>query len=216
MDLRRSDVIHMSAVKGAVQIKGRGSDIELEDVGGEVSIDGAYTGTIELRKLAKPVHFTGTQTDFNIESVPGQVSMTLGDFTGFEALLGPTHLTGRSRDVQISDFTGPLDVTLERGDLNLRPGTAAGAHPGSFAVGRHSPVATGGGAVYAECVNGQRRYFQSLRRRTHARNQRPAAELCGEPSAAVRRSNSKRSAAILRCRRLLSQARMRRCEKLDQ
>ncbi len=125
VELRRSDVIHMSAVKGAVQIKGRGSDIELEDLGGEASIDGAYTGTIALKKLAKPVHFTGTQTEFNIESVPGQVSMTLGDFTGSK-LSGPTHLTGRSRDVQISDFTGPLDITLDRGDLNLTPALPLG------------------------------------------------------------------------------------------
>jgi len=125
VELRRSDVIHMSAVKGAVQIQGRGSDIELEDVGGEVNINGAYTGTTELRKLAKTVHFTGTQTEFNIESVPGQVSMTLGDFTGSK-LTGPTHLTGRSRDVQISDFTGPLDITLDRGDLNLTPALPLG------------------------------------------------------------------------------------------
>ncbi len=125
VDLRRSDVIHMSAVKGAVQIKGRGSDIELEDLGGEANIDGAYTGTIALKKLAKPVHFAGTQTVFNIESVPGQVSMTLGDFTGSK-LTGPTHLTGRSRDVQISDFTGPLDITLDRGDLNLSPALPLG------------------------------------------------------------------------------------------
>jgi DUF4097 and DUF4098 domain-containing protein YvlB len=125
LDLRRSDVIHMSAVKGAVEIKGRGSDIELEDLGGQAHIDGAYTGTIALKKLAKPVYFTGTQTEFNIESVPGQVSMTLGDFTGSK-LSGPTHLKGRSRDVQISDFTGPLDITLDRGDLSLTPALPLG------------------------------------------------------------------------------------------
>jgi len=71
------------------------------------------------------VHFTGTQTEFNIESVPGQVSMTLGDFTGSK-ISGPMHLTGRSRDVQISDFTGPLDITLDRGDLNLTPALPLG------------------------------------------------------------------------------------------
>jgi hypothetical protein len=125
VDLRRSDVIHMSAVKGAVEIKGRGSDIELEDVGGEVNINGVYTGTTELRRLAKPAHFKGTQTEFNIESVPGQLSMTAGDFTGSK-LTGPTHLTGRSRDVQISDFTGPLDIKLDRGDLNLSPALPLG------------------------------------------------------------------------------------------
>ena len=125
VDLRRSDVIHMSAVKGSVEIKGRGSDIELEEVGGPVSVDGAYNGTIELRKLAKPLRFTGPQTELNIENVPGQVSMSLGDFTGTK-LNGPTHLSGRSRDVQISEFTGPLDITLDRGDLNLNPSLPLG------------------------------------------------------------------------------------------
>jgi len=125
VDLRRSDVIHMAAVKGAVQIKGRGTDIELEDMSGEVNIDGAYTGTTRLQKLVKPVHFTGTQTVFNIESVPGEVSMTLGNFTGSK-LTGQTHLTGRSRDVEISDFTGALDVSVQRGDLNIRPGLPLG------------------------------------------------------------------------------------------
>ena len=43
VDLRRSDVIHMSAVKGAVEIKGRGSDIELEDVGGQKLTSTALT-----------------------------------------------------------------------------------------------------------------------------------------------------------------------------
>ncbi|MEO8049202.1 MAG: DUF5668 domain-containing protein, partial [Acidobacteriota bacterium] len=59
VDLSRSDVVHMSGVKGTVEIKGRGSDIELEDIDGAVNVDGAYNGTIHLRKLAKPLRFSG-------------------------------------------------------------------------------------------------------------------------------------------------------------
>ena len=33
VELSRSDVVHMSGVKGDVEIKGHGSDIELEDIG---------------------------------------------------------------------------------------------------------------------------------------------------------------------------------------
>jgi DUF4097 and DUF4098 domain-containing protein YvlB len=121
VDLRRSDVVHMAGVKGAVEIKGRGSDIELEDVSGPVSINGVYYGTIEMRKLAKPLRFTSLQTELNIEGVPGQVRMSFGDFTASK-VSGPMRLSLKSRDVEISDFTGPLEVTLERGDLDLRPG----------------------------------------------------------------------------------------------
>ncbi len=49
----RSDVVHMSGVKGDVEIKGHGSDIELEDIAGPVNVDGTYNGTIELRKTCQ-------------------------------------------------------------------------------------------------------------------------------------------------------------------
>lgn len=126
LELRRSDVVHMSGVKGEVEIKGRGSDIELEDMAGPVSVEGTYNGSIELRRLAKPLRFNGPRTSLSIEGVPGEASMSLGDFNGSK-LTGPTHFTARSRDVEISDFSGPLEISIERGDLNLRPGLPLGS-----------------------------------------------------------------------------------------
>jgi DUF4097 and DUF4098 domain-containing protein YvlB len=126
VDLSRSDVVHMSGVKGDVEIKGHGADIELEDIAGPVTVDGTYNGTIELRKLAKPLRFNGPRTNLSIEALPGEVSMSLGAFNGSK-FTGPTHLTRRSSDVEISDFSGPLDISIERGDLNLRPGLPLGS-----------------------------------------------------------------------------------------
>ncbi len=126
VDLNRSDVVHMSGVKGDVEIKGRGADIELDDMAGSVNIDGTYNGTIELRKLAKPLRLNSPRTNLSVEAVPGEVSMSLGDFNGSK-FSGPTHLTRRSSDVEISDFTGPLDISIERGDLNLTPGLPLGS-----------------------------------------------------------------------------------------
>ena len=77
VELGRSDVIHMSGVKGEVEIKGRGSDIELEDMAGPVSVDGAYNGTIELRKLAKPLRFNGPRANLSVER-PGQSEYVAG------------------------------------------------------------------------------------------------------------------------------------------
>ena len=125
LDLNRSDVVHMSGVKGDVEIKGRGADLELEDIAGTVNVDGTYNGTIELRKLAKPLRFNGPRTNLIVEAVPGEVSMSLGNFNGSK-FTGPTHITRRSSDVEISDFSGPLDISIERGDLNLRPGLPLG------------------------------------------------------------------------------------------
>jgi DUF4097 and DUF4098 domain-containing protein YvlB len=126
LDLNRSDLVHMSGVKGDVEIKGRGADIELDDMAGSVNIDGTYNGTIELRKLAKPLRLNSPRTNLSVEAVPGEVSMSLGNFNGSK-FTGPTHLTRRSSDVEISDFNGPLDISIERGDLHLTPGLPLGS-----------------------------------------------------------------------------------------
>ncbi len=121
VDLRRSDIIRAVNVKGPVDLKGHGADIELQDIDGQVTIAGSYSGVIQFRNISKPLRFNGQQTDLNIEKLPGQVRMALGDFTATN-LVGPVRLTTRSRDVHISDFTNSLEVSVERGDIELRPG----------------------------------------------------------------------------------------------
>ena len=121
LDLRRSDIVRAANIKGEIAFKGRGSDLDLQNVDGPVTIAGAFTGLVQFRNLSKPLHFTGAQTELSIEQLPGEVRMPLGSFTASN-LVGPVRLTGRSRDVQISDFTNTLEVSVNRGDLELRPG----------------------------------------------------------------------------------------------
>lgn len=121
LDLRKSDIIRAVNVKGPMDIKGHGTDVELQDIAGQVTIAGSYSGVIQFRDISQPLRFNGQQTDLNIEKLPGQVRMALGDFTA-DNLIGPVRLTTRSRDVHISDFTNSLEVSVERGDVDLRPG----------------------------------------------------------------------------------------------
>ncbi len=121
IDLRRSDVIRAANVKGSLDLKGNGSDIDLQGIQGNVTINGTYSGVIQFRNLEKPLRYKGPQTELSFEKLPGQVRFALGDFTGSN-IVGPMVLTSRSKDVQISDFTGSLEVSIQRGDIELRPG----------------------------------------------------------------------------------------------
>jgi DUF4097 and DUF4098 domain-containing protein YvlB len=122
VDLRRSDVVRAVGVKGLFDLKGRGQDVDLQNMEGQVTITGSYSGVIQFHNLAKPLRFMGEQTQLNIEKLPGQVRMALGDFSASN-LVGPVHLSTRSRDVEISDFTNALEVSVDRGDIELRPGS---------------------------------------------------------------------------------------------
>jgi DUF4097 and DUF4098 domain-containing protein YvlB len=121
IDTRRSDIIRAIGIKGNVDLKGRGQDVELQNIDGQVNVGGTYVGQIQLRNLAQPLRYEDPQITVSLEKLPGQVHMGLGEFTGSN-LVGPIRLNARSRDVHISDFTQSLDLTLDRGDIELRPG----------------------------------------------------------------------------------------------
>ncbi len=122
VDLNRSDIVRAVNVKGLVDVKGHGSDIDLQNIAGPVTVSGTYSGVIQFRNLQKPLRFTGQSTEINIEKLPGNVRMALGDFSA-QNLVGPVHLSTHARDVEISDFTNALEVSVDRGDIELRPGT---------------------------------------------------------------------------------------------
>ena len=121
VDLRRSDIVRAVGVKGQVTLLGRGGDVELEDIAGQVSVNGAYSGDLVFKNIAKPLHFESRQTDFRVERLPGQVRIDLGDINAKD-LVGPIRLVTKSRDVTLEKFTNSLEIELERGDVQLRPG----------------------------------------------------------------------------------------------
>jgi len=123
VDLQRSDIVRAVDVKGDVSIEGKGSDIELENVAGQVTVNGSYSGTLQFKNLAKPLHLESRNTDLRVAQVPGTITMDLGDLNGSN-LIGPIRLVTRSKDIHLDGFTQSLEIETERGDIELKPGSA--------------------------------------------------------------------------------------------
>jgi len=121
IDLRNSDVVRAADVKGSVDLKGRGQDLELQNITGPVTVGATFVGQVQFHNLMQPLRYETTQTSFDLEKLPGQVRMSLGELTA-DNIVGPVRLNARSRDVQLSNFTQSLELTVERGDIELRPG----------------------------------------------------------------------------------------------
>lgn len=120
IDTRRSDSIRCTNVKGTVDLRGRGNDLDLQNIAGQVTINGSYGGVITLRELAKPLRFEGAQTEFRVEGLPGQIRLERGSFSA-ENFVGPLQLFTRATDIQISNFSEPIEITADKGDIDLRP-----------------------------------------------------------------------------------------------
>jgi Putative adhesin len=121
VDTRASDTIRAVDVKGSVELKGRGDDVELQNIGGLVTVNGVYVGEIQLSNLAQPLRWEDPLSSMAFEKLPGQIRLSRGEFTG-NNVVGPMRLKARSSDVQLSDVTQSLDLTLDRGDIDLKPG----------------------------------------------------------------------------------------------
>jgi DUF4097 and DUF4098 domain-containing protein YvlB len=121
VETRRSDTIRAVDVKGTVELKGRGEDLELQNIGGAVTVNAMFTGETHLSNLAQPMRWDDSMNSGSFEKLPGEIRISRGDWTG-NNIVGPVRLRGRSADVQISNFTQSLDLTLDRGDIELKPG----------------------------------------------------------------------------------------------
>jgi DUF4097 and DUF4098 domain-containing protein YvlB len=119
INTRTGDIIRVIDAKGDVELKGGGRDIELENIAGQVVINGSFSGETSVRNAAKPVRFESSVTDFRAEKVPGELSISLGNLTGMN-LAGPVRLTTKSKDIRLTDVTEGVEISVERGDIELR------------------------------------------------------------------------------------------------
>ena len=139
INTRKSDILRVIDAKGDVELKGGGRDVELENIAGQVTINGSFSGETTVRNAAKPVRFESAVTNFRVEKVPGELSITLGNLTGAD-LVGPLTLDTKSKDIRLTDVTNGVEISVERGDIELRqnklplPKTSVRARSGSIEV----------------------------------------------------------------------------------
>jgi DUF4097 and DUF4098 domain-containing protein YvlB len=118
---RKSESVRVDGVKGLVELHGKGGDVDVENIAGPVTVEGAYTGDQKYAKLAKPLRVQSPGTQLQVESVPGEITMDLSELTGVK-LTGPIHLEARAKDVRLEDFSQSANLSIEKGDISLRPG----------------------------------------------------------------------------------------------
>ncbi len=121
IDTRRSDLIRCNNVNGTVDLRGHGTDIELTKIAGQVTVNGSYTGSVALRDLAKAVRVENSRTEFDVQGVPGEIRIDRGS-VNMQNVVGPTRLTTRVNDVSLTNFTEGLELSVDKGDVELNPG----------------------------------------------------------------------------------------------
>jgi DUF4097 and DUF4098 domain-containing protein YvlB len=121
VETRKSDLIRCVNVKGAVDLRGHGEDVELTNITGQVTINGDYSGTVSLRNLAKPVRVIDLRTQLELQQIPGEVRLDRGSLN-LQNVVGPLKLTTHATDVELDGVSKEVNMDVDKGDIELRPG----------------------------------------------------------------------------------------------
>jgi len=122
LHLGRAASVKLMEIGGAAEIvTRRGRYLELDGIRGPVSVEGFYSGDLRFANLAGPLRLQNPQLTLRVQKLPGHIQMDLGDLAGVR-LEGPVHFTStRTLDVELDEFTKGGEISLDGGDIRLRP-----------------------------------------------------------------------------------------------
>jgi len=121
LNIRRSNLIRILNLEGNLTLEGQGRNLDIERIEGLVEIQGGFSGEIAAQEIAQPWQFEDSRTEIRVEQIPGEIRIAGSEITASQ-IAGPIRLATRSQDVRLTDFSGQLDIEMQRGDLELRPG----------------------------------------------------------------------------------------------
>jgi DUF4097 and DUF4098 domain-containing protein YvlB len=106
-------------VSGNITVNG-GSDITVSDIGGIVTLNGGYPGTLRLSHIAKQVHFSSPRTDLQFERLDGDLTMEM-DSLHANTIAGPLKLDTHSKSVHLEDVSGDVHIDNKNASIELQP-----------------------------------------------------------------------------------------------
>ena len=112
-------------VTGDISLKGKVQDVNVTDVGGQVSLEGDFFGDTHLEHLHGPLTFQTSRTHFTVARLDGQMDISRSDLSGSQ-MVGPTQLNGRSRNINLERIIGDLELTNSNGSVDVTSASPVG------------------------------------------------------------------------------------------
>jgi DUF4097 and DUF4098 domain-containing protein YvlB len=117
LHLERSSA-RISQVSSDVSVEGRADDVSVEDVKGSVRLNGDFTESLKLARIAKGTSFKSSRTEIGMSQLNGTLNLDSGDLEG-SGLVGPVRLETRSKDIRLSGISGDLRLDDTNGAVEI-------------------------------------------------------------------------------------------------
>src|SRR5579863_1747795 len=101
-----------------VSIQGHANDVSIEDVKGSVHMDGEFSESVKLSRIAKTIVFKTGRTDMEFAGLNGDLDLDSGDLRAND-MIGPLRLSTRSKDISLDGVTGDIRLQNENGSVEV-------------------------------------------------------------------------------------------------
>lgn len=108
----------VSQISSDVSINGRANDVSAEDVKGGVYLNGEFSESVKLSRIAKAVSFKTSRTDMEFAKLDGDLDLDSGDLRAND-VTGPIRLMTRSKDISLDGVTGDIRLKNENGSVEV-------------------------------------------------------------------------------------------------
>lgn len=107
------------SVTGPLALEGRGKDLTLAELSGPISLSGEFFGTTHLERVAGPIRFHTSRTDFQLARLEGEVEISPNADLSADQVVGPVTLNTRNRNITMERVSGDLSITNRNGSIDL-------------------------------------------------------------------------------------------------
>jgi DUF4097 and DUF4098 domain-containing protein YvlB len=122
LNLDRSSA-RVTNISGDVSVDGHSNEVSLNDIRGFARLNGEFSESLKLSKIAKTVSFKSSRTDLEFSKLDGDLDLDQGDLRAKD-LAGPLRLITRSKDVNLEGVSGDARVSNENGSVDFELASA--------------------------------------------------------------------------------------------
>jgi DUF4097 and DUF4098 domain-containing protein YvlB len=110
--------VTLHSLHGPVSVEGHSGDIDISDVTGALTLQGDFFGSTDLERIAGPIHFNTTRTQFSAARLDDEFNVD-NDSLNANELLGPVILKTQDKNITLDRIQGSVDVSNRNGSVEL-------------------------------------------------------------------------------------------------
>jgi DUF4097 and DUF4098 domain-containing protein YvlB len=110
--------VRINDVGGSVRITGRGDEVDVSDVAGDMTIEGEFFGPVVIRNVTKTTRYVSQKADLTLEHLTGRLELNSGDIE-ISDVGGSAKMRTSNKDLDIENVGGRLEISDVHGDIKV-------------------------------------------------------------------------------------------------